>query len=273
MARHNRHAWVPFLAPNPFSETSMRKLCYPPNSQSIAFITPGSLLAYKVEICCATNGKLIQTFEGDDTTQSTLMFSSDSQLIARDSGKGTIEVRPSAGGTCVMNLSHRGVTSAAFSHDSSKLAVARYGSVQISSISQARLSDRTQIGRRLKPINCLELSPDSSVLAIRTSDEEIELWDTSTGVHKQTVVVCPSTIRFLAFSPESQILACCGREEIKVWKVDTGKCMMRRQVDLQDSRETETVYDEEYRQLNIVPRFFSLDPDYLFPYDQVLASE
>ncbi|CAG9975909.1 unnamed protein product [Clonostachys byssicola] len=252
-------------SPKSFFRNKYAKVMLSPNSQLIAFITPGSLLAYKVEICCATNGTLLQTFESDDAIQSTIIFSSDSQFIARDSGKGTVEVRPRAGGTSIMSLSHRGATSAAFSHDSNKLAVAWRGSVQISSISQARLTKRTQIERRLKPINCIELSPDSSVLAIGTSDEEIELWDTSTGVHRQTLRVKSSTYRFLAFSPDSQMLACWDEQEIKVWKVDTGECMMQSRVGLGLVRGT-VIYHQQWR-LNLVPGFPSLDPESPFPDD------
>ncbi|CAH0025348.1 unnamed protein product [Clonostachys rhizophaga] len=60
-------------SPESFFRNKYAKIMLSPNSQLIAFITPGSLLAYKVEICCATNGKLIQTFEGGESTQGTIV--------------------------------------------------------------------------------------------------------------------------------------------------------------------------------------------------------
>ncbi|VUC32280.1 unnamed protein product [Clonostachys rosea] len=251
------------FSPKSFFRNKYAKVILSPNSRLVAFITPGSVLANKVEICCAINGELLQAFESDYSIQDTIIFSPDSQFVARDSGKGTVEVRLSVKDTSIMSLSHQGATCAAFSHDSNRLAVARWlGSVQISSIAQAGLTQRKQTNRPRKLVSRIQLSPNSQVLAIIKTEGDIELWDTTTGAYRQTLRAKPSAFDYLAFSPDSNILAYCGAQEIKAWKVDTGECIGQNNVNFKSQQ------SGEINLFRVVCGFPDLDPESAFLDDQ-----
>jgi WD40 repeat protein len=73
-------------------------------------------------------------------------------------------------------------------------------------------------------IKGLVFSPDGKTLASTASDLTVQLWDTTTSEHQQTLGCDDALIDIVAFSPDSKILALGDMDwEIRLWDVADGK--------------------------------------------------
>ena len=72
-------------------------------------------------------------------------------------------------------------------------------------------------------INNVSFSPDGRTLATGNWWGQVDLWDISTGKHRQTLIDHGVAYVSLSFNPDEQILASGGRGVIHLWDVSTGE--------------------------------------------------
>ncbi|KAF8835080.1 WD40 repeat-like protein, partial [Paxillus ammoniavirescens] len=76
----------------------------------------------------------------------------------------------------------------------------------------------TQLGSPLQahlgPINCMAISPSGSLLASASADHTARLWSTITHQPFGRVLQHNDHVATVAFSPNGQFVATCGREHI-----------------------------------------------------------
>ncbi|KAL7934345.1 putative WD-repeat protein [Trichoderma chlorosporum] len=177
----------------------------------------------------------LQTLYGHTWLINSVVFSTDSKLLASGSSDRTIRIWDVATGSCVQMLKdtvHN--QSVAFSSDSNLLASAseqRDGTINIWDITTGSLA-QTLTGHG-DTVHKVAFSPNSKVL-VSQSHRVIHIWDVATRscVRK---VSC-SSITGVVFSPDSRLLAFSlgsevfpgGREEeytIQIWNVATWSCI------------------------------------------------
>ncbi len=74
-------------------------------------------------------------------------------------------------------------------------------------------------------VRVIAFSPDSSTLQSGGTDENIKLWDVSTGECLKTFTEHPEQMRAVAFSSQGKILACaCDDPTVSLWKLSTNQC-------------------------------------------------
>jgi len=86
---------------------------------------------------------------------------------------------------------------------------------------------------RTREVSSANFSPDGQTIAIISKNWpidkserhlNIELWDVTTGVHKQTLTGHTDSILSIAFSPDSRTLASGSKDKtIRLWDVNTGQ--------------------------------------------------
>jgi GTPase SAR1 family protein/DNA-directed RNA polymerase subunit RPC12/RpoP len=74
-----------------------------------------------------------------------------------------------------------------------------------------------------KIISAIEWSPDGQFLASGYSDKAVVIWKVSTGTIFHTLAT--SSIKCLAWSPDSTMLASSSHRTINIWSLSTGKSM------------------------------------------------
>lgn len=77
----------------------------------------------------------------------------------------------------------------------------------------------------ISSVRAIAFSPDGSTLQSGGTDENIRLWDVSTGECLKTFTEHPERMRAVAFSPQGKILACNSDDQtVSLWKVNTNQC-------------------------------------------------
>ena len=66
-------------------------------------------------------------------------------------------------------------------------------------------------------ISSLAYSPDGKRLATGCADENVKLWDTTTGQEVLTLTAHCDRVIGVAFSPDGRRLAACGYNSVTVW--------------------------------------------------------
>lgn len=122
---------------------------------------------------------------------------------------------------------HGNVNAVAFSKDGARLvSVAGQpgvsGEIRIWDPSNGNLI-RSITGHR-DAIYSVDLSPDGSLIATGSYDQEIHLWRMADGVKLQTLHGHNGAVYDLAFRPDGKVLASAsGDRTLKLWDVNTGK--------------------------------------------------
>jgi WD40 repeat protein len=118
-----------------------------------------------------------------------------------------------------------GVQSLALSPDGKSLAACDYSSpLQVWDVATGQV--RATIGKSPVPLSVFSpplFSPEGKVLAAVTGrDDEIVLWDATTGAELRRMTAPNGGFQTLAFSPDGRTLASAGSEAY-LWEVATGK--------------------------------------------------
>ncbi|CAN9285142.1 unnamed protein product, partial [Alternaria alternata] len=167
------------------------------------------------------------------TYASALLFSPTGSLIRQlfsHEEPEAISVRPALSdgwSACLQTLEghSRGVTSVAFSHDSTWL-------VSASGDSTIKLWD-TSSGACLQTleghssdITSVSFSHDSTRLASASSDSTVKLWDANSGACLQTLEGHSGIVGSVAFSHDSTRLASASSDStVKMWNASSGACL------------------------------------------------
>jgi WD40 repeat protein len=75
-----------------------------------------------------------------------------------------------------------------------------------------------------KPVKRIAFAPRENVLAISSSENTLELWDSKTLRKLSTLrSLSPGPFRFLSFSPDGSLLAATAQSKVLIWDVKTGQ--------------------------------------------------
>jgi WD40 repeat protein len=164
---------------------------------------------------------------------SVLLFSPTGSLIRQlfqHEEPEEISIRPTLSdgwSACLQTLEGHssGVTSVAFSHDSTRLASASYDStVKIwDASSGACLQTLEGHGDAVLSV---AFSHDSTRLASASYDSTVKIWDASSGACLQTLEGHSSGVTSVAFSHDSTRLASASYDStVKIWDASSGACL------------------------------------------------
>jgi WD40 repeat protein len=167
------------------------------------------------------------------TYASALLFSPTGSVTRRlfqhEEPKG-ITVQPAMSDSwsaCLQTLEghSKGVTSVAFSHDSSKLASASDDrTVKVWDASSGACLQTLE--GHSSWVSSVAFSHDSSKLASASDDNTVKVWDASSGVCLETLEGHSGAIRSVAFSHDSGKLASASYDRtVKVWDASSGACL------------------------------------------------
>ena len=75
-------------------------------------------------------------------------------------------------------------------------------------------------------VECLKTMVVSGDRMVRTSGRCITVWDYTTGA-QVFVLICPSSVEYVALTPNQQFIAACGSKYVRVWNIETGECVFQ----------------------------------------------
>ncbi|KAH6625330.1 HET-R [Boeremia exigua] len=167
------------------------------------------------------------------TYASALLFSPTGSVTRRlfqhEEPKG-VTVKPAMSdgwSACLQTLEGHsdGVTSVAFSHDSSKLASASWDrTVKVWDASSGACLQTLE--GHSDGVTSVAFSHDSSKLASASWDRTVKVWDASSGACLQTLEGHSSHVSSVAFSHDSSKLASASWDRtVKVWDASSGACL------------------------------------------------
>jgi WD40 repeat protein len=130
-------------------------------------------------------------------------------------------------GACLQTLEGHsgGVTSVAFSHDSTRLASASYDNTVKMWDASTGACLQTLEGHS-GGVTSVAFSHDSTRLASASYDNTVKMWDASTGACLQTLEGHSGGVTSVAFSHDSTRLASASADKtVKVWDASSGACL------------------------------------------------
>lgn len=208
-----------------------------PNSSHLALLLPGATLASRIEIYRLDSREQMYVFESGHSFQTAVVFSPASQVIARDSGLGVVNVRDMASGSTLAQLNRRGTTALAFSEDLSLVAMSFSRSVQIWNFAGMKSqmappsiysgggynsNNNQELSRATKPITWIGIAPDLSIVVVGTGSGELQIWDPVTYTRTMTMEGHTGSVLFGIFSDDMERLITFSVSELRVWNLNDG---------------------------------------------------
>jgi WD40 repeat protein len=159
-----------------------------------------------------------------DNQVEALAYSPDGQRLAVV-GRGSLQVRDSAGEVIDLVRAGADIHCVAFSRDGRYLAAGHGAEVQLWDLATRRVQ-RTLRGHRER-VRCLAVSPDGTTLASGSDDWQIRLWDLPSGRPKRRLLGHVNTVSTLAWSPSGRTLASGSWDRsVKLWQPASGQELM-----------------------------------------------
>ncbi|KKP03395.1 hypothetical protein THAR02_04477 [Trichoderma harzianum] len=183
-----------------------------------------------ISLWCPHTGRCTQELKGHGGYVQSIAFSHDTALIASLSGDGGVRLWRTDTGDCVQKLQLLGESggwssvSIAFSHDCAIIAAASpwdNRNIQVWSVFDGNFL--FEIPGQVP----LVFSHDSALIASpHLETRRVGLWRTTTGDFVQELQSNSADIvRSPVFSSDSMLLAAVASENIKLWRVASGKCI------------------------------------------------
>jgi len=164
--------------------------------------------------------------QGSPTTSvESVAVSPDGTLVATGAGEGGIRLYDAKTGAFLKAIADAGDRGVAFSADGKTLTAAGFHMDKLVRLYDVRSGDRKRAlaGHTEWEAYATALSPDGKLLASTGMDQQILVWELSTG-NLRLQLKQPARIAALAFSPDSQLLACGGSDKtVRLLNVTDGK--------------------------------------------------
>jgi WD40 repeat protein len=117
------------------------------------------------------------------------------------------------------------VNSVAFSHDSTRLALASHdNTVKIWDVSSGKCLQTLEGHSSM--VNSVAFSHDSAQLVSASRDNTVKIWDASRGKCRQTLKAHSRGVNSVAFSHDStRLVSASDDTTAKIWDASSGKCL------------------------------------------------
>ena len=189
-----------------------------------AFSPDGKTLAsassYVIKLWDVTTEQSIVTFEGHTDRIESITFSPDGKILASTSRDNTVKLWDVATGQIIENLVEENWTSfPAFSHDGTILGFCTWSYDYPYQGSVVRLWNMTT--RKFittKEADCVDFSPNSTIMVLENPDNSISLWDTKTLTLIDTF---EGNWRYPAFSPDGKLLTSMSEHTILLADIES----------------------------------------------------
>ena len=149
-------------------------------------------------------------------------FSPDGTILAVNSSAG-IQIWNTATRAAVATLSHRGVSSLAFSRDGAKLASGSYGitEAKIKLWDVATWAQLATLEGHTSGVRSVAFSPDGAILASGAGDlgSGLRLWDVASRTQLAILEGHTSDVNSVAFSPDGTLASGSRDGTVKLWDV------------------------------------------------------
>ncbi|CAO2657539.1 Nn.00g036650.m01.CDS01 [Neocucurbitaria sp. VM-36] len=182
-----------------------------------------------VEMRDVQNGKLLHTLEGHSGEVISIAFSPDSTQLASGSADGTVKLWNLGTARCFQTLHghRRAILSIDFSYSSTQLgSVSEDGNCKVWDISTGtclRTIENCYTGEWYR--NTIVISHDLTQLASILDMRIIEIWNTVSGEHIQTIKDI-GDISSIAFAKSSKRLASAFFSYmVRIWDLNNGECL------------------------------------------------
>ncbi|KJK76486.1 hypothetical protein H634G_08074 [Metarhizium anisopliae BRIP 53293] len=196
-------------------------------SPDTELVASASLQSGSIRIWNATTGECLQRIRQQFASTNWICFSQSPYLLVAECRPGIHNIWHTTTGTCIQTVvsAH---TSVSFSHNSQLLAlpVKSSGSLDIWHVATGLLLDTLHDCQ--DDIAQTMISYDSRLVACVSKSGTIHIWNIARGELTRRLEVCLSNdceMSSPAFSDDSQLLASACLCSIKIWDIESGRCL------------------------------------------------
>ena len=173
----------------------------------------GSLRLWDVK-----TGELISRITGHTGAVQSVAFSPDGEIFANTDYQRNVRLWNTQTGEILHTLTGSNIS---FSPDSQMLASLQNNAVDLRDV---KTGDLLYTLTKQGIYNDVSFSPNGEMLATGSSDGNVPIWDVKTRTLRHTLIGHPRDVKSVAFSPDSQLLASCGRD-VRIWDTKIGKLL------------------------------------------------